>query len=494
MSDKLRSTLKKYAAVLLAALTVCPLLVSCGSGGSADTPAVTAETGSPSVTTEAETTAPSPLELLGEADFDGREFRIYEHNGTPDLQVNIPGEAMTGEAVNDALILRDIAISERYNVTFSYFSPNENSTLRKSVQAGDSEYRLLISRLMDAIDGLATSGILMNLYDIPFVEITADWWSPSFCEGMTLNNCVYYTSGDLAPSVYQAACCMFLNLKLMDDYGIKVDIYDEVINGGWTLDILADMTKGMYTDVNGDGRKDLTDTYGVVLQHTTETSNTLITGAGIDVCTVTNGGTSLVCDLAGNAKAISAIEKLSTMFDYINYDEINDPINITFKQNHALFLIHKLESAAVHLRDMEADYLVLPLPKLSESQASYRSCVSGWCSSFVGVPICGDGDTEFTGFITEALERYCNENLRPLAFEVAYKDKYTRDARIAEVLDILFDNLYTSFATVYNFGGINDVITNTIFQQKELISALAAKESTIQTQMEKLISVWGMED
>lgn len=489
----MKTMLHKSAALLLAALFVCPLLVSCGSGGSADAPATAAVTEAVQDVTAEETTTQSPLDLLGDADYDGREFRVYEHNGAPELQINIPGEAMTGEAVNDALILRDIAMNERYNIVLSYFSPNENSTLKKSVQAGDSEYRLIISRLNGGLDDLATGGILCNLYDLPFVEIDADWWSPSFCEGMTLNDCIYYTSGDLAPSVYQAACCMFLNLKLMDDYGIDLDIYDTVINGGWTLDVLADMTKGMYTDTNGDSKKDLTDTYGIVLQHTAETSNTLLAGAGINACSITDGGTSLVCDLATNDTAISAIEKMSTMFDYINYGEINEPINITFKQDHALFLIHKLESAATHLRDMQSDYLVLPTPKLNEAQSSYRSCVSGWCSSFTAVPKCGDGDTEFTGFITEALERYSNENLRPLAFEVAYKDKYTRDDRSAEVLDILFDNLYVNFVTVYNFAGINDVITNTIFEQKELMSNLAAKTDTIQNAIGKLTAVWGVE-
>lgn len=47
-------------------------------------------------------------------------------------------------------------------------------------------------------------------------------------------------------------------------------------------------------------------------------------------------------------------------------------INLCFKEDKALFLQHKLESAAVHLRDMENSYLVLPSPKADEEQARYN--------------------------------------------------------------------------------------------------------------------------
>ncbi|MCQ2433314.1 MAG: hypothetical protein MJ175_11980, partial [Clostridia bacterium] len=165
--------------------------------------------------------------------------------------------------------------------------------------------------------------------------------------------------------------------------------------------------------------------------------------------------------------------------------------NISFKQNHALFLQHKLESAAVHLRDMDADYLILPDPKFDEAQETYMSFVSIHVNGFIGLP--ATVDPEFDGFVTEALARYSNEYIRATAFDTVYKQKDSRDPRSVEVLDLLLDNLYIDFTSVYNFGTLNDTLSDVIFKGKAIASTLEKKRASAEKAIAKLVDKWNVD-
>ena len=189
-----------------------------------------------------------------------------------------------------------------------------------------------------------------------------------------------------------------------------------------------------------------------------------------------------------NERTIGIMEKLASFCQNITFKDINDVIFYCFKEDKALFLQHKLESAASNLRDMESDYLVLPSPKADETQDHYISMLSGYCRSYIGVP--ATAGPEFTGFVTEALARYSYENIRPLAFDMVYKDKTSRDPRTSEVLDILLDNLYIDFGIVYNFDGVNDLAVNFIYKDQPFISNYEKKKEAIATSIEKTIKAW----
>ena len=140
---------------------------------------------------------------------------------------------------------------------------------------------------------------------------------------------------------------------------------------------------------------------------------------------------------------------------------------------------------------MESDYLVLPSPKADTAQDHYISMVSGYCTSFIGVP--ATAEPEVTGYITEAMARYSNDNMRSLAFDMVYKEKTSRDPRTADVLDTLFDNLYIDFGILYNFGGVNDIAVNYIFKDQPFASSFESKRSAIETAMNKMVEAWNQE-
>lgn len=480
--------MKRFICILLALLTVGSM-TACGGAADENTETAGSIETAP-VETEPET-EPSALEQLEVKDMNGAVYTMFDMNASAGLQVNIPGEELTGEVVNDAMINRDTYIEDTYNVVINYETTTNAlgvPALQKLVKAGDSLYNLAVSTIFEMANQV-TGGYLYNMMDLPYMELDQKWYSPLMAESLCLNGKMYVTASDIIPSVYQAPCCMFLNLKLYDDYGIDTDIYQLVIDGKWTLDELISIQKDIDRDLDNDGAwKAKEDFFGVGLQPTSETSTAFLAGA--DASFFVKDGETLSMD-GVNERTLGIMEKLASFCQNITYENINDVINNCFKEDKALFLQHKLESASVHLRDMESDYLVLPSPKADTAQDHYISMVSGYCTSFIGVP--ATAEPEVTGYITEAMARYSNDNMRSLAFDMVYKEKTSRDPRTADVLDTLFDNLYIDFGILYNFGSVNDVAVNYIFKDQPFASEIEKKRSSIETAMSKMVEAWNQD-
>ena len=137
---------------------------------------------------------------------------------------------------------------------------------------------------------------------------------------------------------------------------------------------------------------------------------------------------------------------------------------------------------------MKSNYYILPVPKYDEAQEGYRSFVNAWINAFAAIP--ANADLEFSGFITEALARYSYENVRPRAYDITYKAKATRDEESAEMLDIIFDNVYLDFNAIYDFSGMMNAFNSVLVDKQPLASTLASKLTSAQTQAEKLVRSW----
>lgn len=479
--------IKRTMALILAAL-LASSTVACGSGDVKDSGETTGNDNTPANSGETETAKETtPYEALGENDFGGRKFTIVDANTWNGLQVNIPEDEMNGEVVNDALIVRDDAIEDRYNINIEYVRDENVAMVKNSVLAGDNEYDLVYSNIYEFAP-LATESILADLCSFKEIDLSSKWWSPLMAEKLTLNDNLYFTASDIAPSIYQAPFCMYLNLKLWEDYNFDIDVYETVLEGKWTLDVLSGLTKDLDRDLNDDGKmspKD--DFFGVGMQSTDEAAVAFMESADLVMTELTADKTNLKLATLSGTDIADRFEKIQSVARNIKHEYINDIINYAFKEDRALFLQHKLESAGVHLRDMKSDYLILPMPKYSEDE-DYISGVSGWVSGFAAVPATVDSD--FTGFILEAMARYSNENLRPLSYDLVYKQKTSRDERSNEILDLIFDTLYIDFLAIYDFGGLRTAVTRIIFEDRPIASTIEGYSKSAGKAIDKLVENW----
>ena len=481
--------MKRISYLLLAVMAVSAL-ASCGDASDKQ-PAVTTGSADTAAATEAVTEEPSLLDSLGEKDLGGMVFTIYDCNAHAELQVNIPGEEMTGDVVNDALLSRDLFLEDKYNCEIEYLQEDNISKLKTMVSAGDDEWQLFI-RSLASLSSEATGGYLANMNDMPYIEMDKSWWNPLLYDNLRLYDAMYITSSDIAPGIYQMPTCMFLNLKLYTDYDYDFDIFQSVIDGKWTVEQLNVMTKDMDSDLNADNKWTVEDDFfGLAMHNSSEAALTMLIGAGVQFSQISEDGDEIICNPVKDEKAISVMEEIAEICTKITYssDDINDYSNILFQGDRALFFVHKLESAAVHLRDMDSDYLILPAPKWDETQEGYYSFLSPHGSCFVGLPQTVAGNENY-GFLTEALARYSNQYVRPIAYDLVYKEKDSRDPRSVDVLNILLDSLYIDFASLYDFGSINTSLQSICFDDKPIVSTLEKRQKTIDKAIVKFSENW----
>lgn len=481
--------MKRIAYFLMAVLTIASV-VSCADQTGADNGTVTNADNASQTTTEAVTEEPSLLDTLGEKDLGGLTYTIFDCNQHPDKQVNIPGEEMTGDVVNDALLTRDLYLEETYNCAIEYFQEDNIGKLKTMVSAGDDEWQLIIHSL-GGLSTQATSGYLANMCEMPYMEMEQSWWNPLLYDSLRLHDAMYITSSDLAPGIYQMPTCLFLNLKLYTDYDYDFDIFQSVIDGKWTMDQLRSMVKDMDSDLNADNKWSVYDDFfGFATHNSSEAVLTTLIGCGVQMSKITDDGTNIVCNIRNDEHAIEVVENVIDMYKNITWEtDINDYSNILFQGDRALFFMHKLESAAVHLRDMDSDYLILPSPKWDAEQESYYSFLSPHGSCFVGLPQTV-AENENYGFLTEAIARYSNQYVRPIAYDLVYKEKDSRDPRSVDVLNILLDSLYIDFQSLFNFGTLNDALVTVFFQDKPLVSTIEKRQATIDKAIVKLVDNW----
>lgn len=422
----------------------------------------------------------SYYDKLGERDFSGDTFTIL--SGTGIFFYN-QSEEFTGDPINDAVIMRNKLIEEKYNIKIEYIDRDDVGTaLKGSVAAGEYWADMMISSII-AMSGYAQNNLLYNVAAMPYLSLDSPWWSKLIYDNMTFDGKLYYTTGDISPGMYQAPAAMYVNHSLLQDYGIADNLYELVYSGKWTFDVVERICKDMDTDLNQDGKMHADDDfYGFIQQDNTLTSNTFCAGLGIKLSAIKEN--TIEVDLI-SPNSIEKIDKLAGFLKKASYNQQNDIITKTFHDGRAVFLTHYLESALLYLRTMENDYGILPLPKYDEAQESYISSLNPWNPSSVGVPMIVD--PEKAGFLLEAMAYASYELIRPNVYELVLKTKFARDTESAGIVDLIIETSYLDLNSVYNFGGSTDIVRNAIFDKKPLVSAYEKAAAKIEKAVSQYI-------
>ncbi len=464
---------KQLLSLMLASLIAGS--VSCG-----DTPKAPAEGSDASASTDPavpETTAYAP-EVR---DFGGAVFRVIGTNGAMD---NFPGGEMTGDAINDTLIERGLAVETAYNIAIEYVvqgSGTCTTTFRNSVLADEKEYDLLVDAGTQ-IAKITSDGVLADIASLPYLKLDSTHWSRLTAESCRVNGKLWFLCGDIMPVIYTIPSCLYLNTALAADYGVKPDdVFGEVLDGTWTFDSLLALTKDVDRDLNGDGKLDPDhDLVGYLTESGSLPAGLLTVAAGMTLCGSDAAG-GLHVDLV-NEKTLAFAEKIRplTSLPHGGGTAFHD----VFTSGRALFCQHYTSSSFTRYRGMKDDFAILPIPKYDAEQESYRILMNPWGAAFTAFP--SNGDPEKLGLIAEALAFASRRDLRPVVYEQAFKQKGARDDVSAGMLDLIFDNLYLDNNAVYDFGGSVTALSDFYFAGKPLASAYAAIESRIEADIARL--------
>ncbi len=425
---------------------------------------------------------------LEDTDFGGRRFKILGDDACEDYYLQ---EKETGDFLDDAIFQRNAAVTERFNITLdAYVVPEDQlvTTLKSSVLASDDEYQLFSGHIILTGEAVC-DGLYYNWYDVPHINFDKPWWSDSNKEDLTYKGKTYLAMGDFALTTIASTYCMFYNKQIAQNYDLG-DMYELVNDGKWTIDKLSEISKNIYSDINGNGKADKEDLYGMGIWARSAV-NTFFWSFGEKIGKQQNDG-SIVLDYY-NSRSIDIYEKLNSFINksegiYSRTEatsEAQEEVMNMFLQNQLLFWPEVVSYAETKLRDFETDYGIIPYPKFDEAQTEYYTMVDGGHEA-MAIPA-SVKDLDFVGTITEALNAESYKRVIPVYYDIVLKTKGTRDETSVAMLDYLFDHRIFDFGYAYGAFGAAFWPQYLIEKKSADISSYYAKNhKTFDKRMEKV--------
>ncbi len=433
------------------ALIVLLLLSSCGS----DTNTDTADTNTPGTNageaavgdTESSETNRSDITYdLPEKKFSGRTIRF---SSVPAKTYEIAADEYTGAAENDIVYDRNLKISEQYDCSIEYVAiDNNQNDAVNNVAAGVNAYE--IAGMINYLSGSAiTSNCFLNWNEIPYVNLENPWYIKFVNDSFTVNNKIFTVTGDLSISATTLTMAMFYNPSVGEKYGCSIDEYYEMVEKGtWTIDNFYSIIDPIYEDINGDGTRDAGDIYGYGTGLIDDIDIWLTAFA--QPVTGRDSKGFLTLEMV-DEKCVNIIEKLNQFIHVSNGVYATDGSTASeFTSNLRVFSPVRFSECFGTLREMENEYMVLPLPKWDEAQTNYRTTMIDEFTIFSVMKTVPAADYEFVGILFEAMNAESYKMVIPVYYDEALKGKYSTDTKMAEMIDFIMNG--RSFDIGFTFG------------------------------------------
>ena len=483
--------MKRFITLLLLAA----MLVSCGSGASEDKD-TSADTQTDSAS-DIETSAAELTDNLPDIDMDGFVLSIYHNDQEQMFWTNLllDAESEAGEALNDAVYLRNRAVEDRFNCKIETTEFNgfqlSSSEISKEVMAGDSTYDVWFPR-----DYNVTGSIpyIRPLNDLPYVNLSADWWFPNASSVFVFGDKQYSATSAFSLSMIARAGALAFNKDMYENIGAEKTPYEYVRDNEWTLDTLASVCKLAYRDLNGNAEMDKDDCYGIS-GWPKELYARFINGSGVRfISTDENGYPSF--DLPKDQTAINKLMHIYDLFSdkavYNNPDSIKkktaeiDSLGV-LKDNTTLFDYtnpHLMDTECRHY-DVNVGFVVSP--KYDSEQENYYSTT--WAAeTMVILKTLPDERLENVSAILEALSFGGYKDVVPVYREKTMKGKSAQDVESEEMFDVVLDSMIFDFGLITVEGPVVNPIIAGIYASNDgnVVSTLAKLEGKINGVIEDL--------
>ena len=412
------------------------------------------------------------VSYLPDVSYDGYVFRVLScayPNGFS-IMTLADAEEQSGEIINDAIYLRNLEIEQEYGITFKADYANEffNMTqqLKKSVLGGSDDYDLNMLICRDAFS-VAQEGMIVPVEDMPYADISQPWYVQTINEALTIGNKLYFAYSDDAINLFEWTNLVLFNKSYADSYSLG-DLYELVRSGKWTIEKFFACAKSVVTDLDGDGKYNDLDLLGIISQNDFYYPSFWVSS---DLDTVQKDKDDIpFLAVDGNEKFFKLLTDIVnyTTEDGIFFDTFSHtPVSINkgtgdeqrvaghvlFANGVSLFEVTNV-GALQSMREMDNDFGILPIPKYDEAQQNYRSrTIDGWLYC---VPMT-NSDLERTSVIMEAMAVGAKNIIVPAYYEVALKEKYTRDLDSKEMFELIYNTRAFDMGDVYWMDAIRNV-------------------------------------
>jgi len=438
-----------------------------------------------------------PASILSEdMDFGGRDFRVAMPV-VERIYHQFVAEEITGEPINDALFERNSRIEERHNVNIIHVEhAAPHSVVSNTVLAGDNAFEMLISNKRYT-GNLGAQGRVLDLFQIPYISDSMaagnPWWDQNLQDELAIFNQLFMQAGDLLMFDKLRVAVMYFNKDLFTALGLDFP-YQHVYDGTWTLDTLQQLTRGINTDLTGDGTMGQHDQWGMMAEHAT--SNHFFAAAGNRMVTLDNDGMPQIT--MGEPRTINSILRIlelttdsEAMFhanDIHGADNIWYQASAYFQENRFAIRSSLMEPVVRDLRAMPTDFGLLPFAKFDEYQENYYTWVQ-WDGWAVSIPALAD--PEFAGFVTEAINYESGDTLMKAFVDLALTSQVLRDDDSESMLHIIWDNRVYDIGNIFGIGTLPDILNDmTSSRTTDFVSRFERAYGAAEAALERFLATY----
>ncbi len=348
----------------------------------------------------------------------------------------------------DALAARNEAVETALNVRLSVSVVDETSyadLVLQSVRA-DSYYSDLLVLPQKQIGAFAANGILLNLRSLPFLDLSQPYFDADSLAAATAGKASYAVAG--AASFEEATlCAVFFNRGMMEEAGLELP-YAQVYGGTWTWDsFFAYTTSSVTAGVNGPN--------SFAYQYAADMLPSAVFFSVGGRFTDSYAGTAPTVSYSEEEENLAAVvRRLFT--DPFRHTDAESGVS-AFHTGGSLFLLDRLYLMS-WMPNSAVRWGILPFPKATEEQSSYRSLASG-DALFFGTQI-NTLDTEKVSVLLRAINAASYGVITEAYVEYAMND-LLRDNDSANMLEIISFSRTYDFA--FSFGSTVSEIANATY-------------------------------
>lgn len=491
-----------FKRILCSALAALMLFsaCACGTGTENETEAATKGEASSNNNTEAET-----KETLDIPDtrYDGQEMIIMTRDESEWSSMSIYAERdqMNDEnyPLAEAVYTRNDMVLQNYGVTIKEYkeqTPNMPTKVQTEVNAPTGDYQAVVSNV-DVAAGCSNNALVWDLKSLETSSLDFDkpWWDTQMIEGFTLNDRVFFATGDLLTLDNDATFVMMFNKTMVKERPQIPNLYELVSNYEWTFDRLFEYEQLAVEDPDGDGVLSYdSGTCGFAL--TNDVFYSMFYAGGLSVVTREDDGSlsfglnvERAQNVADSAKRIFAKDYVVNINDVATSSGVGVPEvgKTCFGDNHALFLGEVLQCVE-RMRGYDVDFGVIPYPMYEAGQKAYYHMMHK-TGSVVSIPRSVSKDIEMVSSMLEAMAYYSVDTVTKQYYEINLTTKHVKDEQSGPMIDMILASRVCDLAYYYNWGSAVGNLVEALkpTSSKSIASSAKSLEKQVNRQIENTL-------
>ena len=450
----------------------------------------------------------TPDDLPDDLDYNGYKTQIFYRKGEY-LQYyeceGLAGDQTNTNTVYSTVWERNQKVENRLNCKLNWV---------ESMSGGLAETKSEVNQILmrsDFYDFILTTNntSLMLGKNASLCEVSATnyinldqpwWWTKNVMDEMSYDGTeMHFLVGDINIVNFHKMSAFYFNSDLVRTY-LQLepeDLYNLVDQKKWTLEKLRSYCN-IWIDTavnpNGANEPDQGDIFSMVWVSTGETINQFVFSTKILNQLYKRKANGLVeINLASNDTCIDLIESLqklihNTRGTWMKTSGFDSESIQEFADGNYIFLPQRLTAAVSDaLRNMESDFGIIPYPTLEEGDDYISYIQESSTSICIPIVVQFEGEDVFdrSCAIIEALNAESYRYTTVAFYEMALKNKYTRDDNAARMIDLIHDTASKSFLCEYNQNAnnicsvFNAAISNNTPPTKLFVSVEPAAQTVI---------------